>query len=71
MARNIISDEKWAIICSVVADSRKTNRGRPRRVDIRMIVEGILYVLSNHPKSSYIPKLRLSTKLCPTINDVS
>lgn len=44
MARMVIKDEQWKVIESFVK-LKKTNRGKPRVIDDRLILEAILYVM--------------------------
>ena len=57
MIRRLINDEQWLIIEPFV-QMKKNNSGRKRVVDDRLIIEGILYVLSNGVKGEmYLPSL--------------
>ena len=46
MARFVITDSQWELIQPFVSRKQvKTNRGRPREIDDRLIVEAVLYVM--------------------------
>ncbi len=49
-----LTDEEWSLVRQMIPSARRG--GRPREVDVREILNGILYVLSSGCQWRYIPK---------------
>lgn len=49
-----VADDEWAIIESLIPPAKKG--GNKRRVDLRAVVNGIMYILSTGCQWRYLPK---------------
>jgi len=49
-----LADQEWSLVCPMIPPAK--HGGRPRDVDVREILNGILYVLSTGCQWRYIPK---------------
>ena len=49
-----LADQEWSLVCPMIRPAKRG--GRPRDVDVREILNGILYVLSTGCQWRYIPK---------------
>ncbi len=45
MARLVIKDSQWELIKPFVISQKSSKGGRPRKIDDRLIVEAVLYVM--------------------------
>jgi transposase len=54
--RLVLSDEQWHRISSLVIGRPDQCGGRKRTVDVREVVNGLMYVLSTGCQWRYVPK---------------